>query len=46
VRYGVTKVVSGKNTVFWCVMCSVVCINDVPEDPAVSNYRGRFTIMS
>lgn len=45
-RYGVAKMVSGKNTVFWCVMCSVVSINDVSEDPAVPNYTGRFTIMS
>jgi len=40
------KVVSGKNTVFWCVMCSVVGIDDVSEEPSVPNYTGRFTIMS
>ena len=45
-RYGVANVVSGKNTVFWCVMYSVVGMNDFSEDPAVPNYTGRFTIIS
>ena len=34
--------VSGKNTVFWCVMYCVVGINDVSEEPAVPYYSRRF----
>lgn len=38
--------ISGKNTVLWRVMCSVVSISDVSEEPAVPNYTGRYTITS